>query len=807
MKTFSSVAALRGSTLKGERQLVRTSSYYEESHATIYGEGAGFYLIFTLADYRNEVGDPSWVADDVKDIILANGNIAVFQGELASSPLVLHGQVTDGVKDVYNAPLSNTLDPKVYFVWLGGVRQRPYVDYTIEAPGRIKFVSVPGVGLEIDVWTTTVRLQLIDGVFSQPVEKERQIAPAPINGIQQITFVLPIKNSAIYIHGPLVDDALLFEGSHYAEIGVNTIEMISTVPPGTIVSLCVPTLPGTDDPIQPAPENFVQYFDTVASAQAATIPHLPTGTVVRIAEKLPASYLVMPDTYPPFDLGNKDYLMADGRFLRLYDVSGTNAVLYFDSLVDATQATLPDGAMIRVPSRGDAPYIVEPNSYTPVQLGVQDQAMTSGQYLRQLLGCGQDSRKLGAVFGGTVNITTTAADVAAGLVSGAAVLGGNTNTLKAEFDGDMRGALICGGQENTADGYYVAIVGGKSNVIDADIVNYSFIGGGDDNSITGTQAFLSAVVGGRGNRITGATANRCFIGGGGANIISGDQVSRAVIVGGEGNRIDGLQAYYCFIGGGQNNDISGQASFYSSVVGGLNNRISGAVTNYSFVGGGQDNSIAASSAAHSAIVSGRDGTIANNGQYSVIAGGFQNTINGQRSVVAGGFNNTIASTSGTQNCIGGGANNSISSTTVQHATIAGGENNEIGSAGNGTVIICSAILGGQDAKVLSSHGTTCGGLGLVVSSYMEITKGTYNDSSNPYGGSPSKTAYVANQIAESLGIGADDANRANAYVWLKNGKQIRYNTPVYADNAAALAGGEIVGTVYRTATGQLMEVY
>ena len=417
------------------------------------------------------------------------------------------------------------------------------------------------------------------------------------------------------------------------------------------------------------------------------------------------------------------------------------------------------------------------------------------------------SRQLGASFGANT-ITTTAANVIAGKTNGAAILSGNTNNIKAAYDGDMQATCIAGGQQNVADGYYNFVGGGKENAIDADIVNYCAIAGGNRNLINGTQAFLSFIGGGRDNVISGATANRCVIGGGALNVISGSAVSRSSIVGGESNQLSGQNAYYALIGGGQFNVINGVTSGHSSIVGGINNSISGSTTTYSFIGGGQLNDIGASTGSHTVIVGGRENDITSNAQYSFIGGGYLNLLNGQRSVICGGYSNNLATTSGTQNFIGGGNANKMLSTTVQNSVIVGGFDNEIGTTGNGTALVGVSILGGEDNIAVGSRASIVGGLGLRADSYLEVVKGTYNSSANPIGGgTPSKTAYTANQIAESLGIGTSDVDRKNAYVWLKNGKQIRYFTPVYADNAAAIAGGEVVGTVYRTATGVLMQVY
>jgi len=412
-----------------------------------------------------------------------------------------------------------------------------------------------------------------------------------------------------------------------------------------------------------------------------------------------------------------------------------------------------------------------------------------------------------AILAGRNNVINMGAG-AIGLGDGATICGGNDNQILAAFDNDCQGAFIGGGWQNRADGYWVTIAGGKGNEINADIVNYSFIGGGNTNLINGTQAFLSVIVGGRDNVISGDTANRCFIGGGGENTITGTATSRAVLVGGELNQITGDNAFYTFLGGGQSNQITGQSSGHSVLIGGKSNQIIGSNTVYAFIGGGESNSISASTGQHSVIVGGRENDIQSNAQYSVIVGGFQNLMNGQRSFIGSGFANNIATASGTQNAIVGGTANAMLSTTVQNSFVGGGSGNEIGIASDGTVLIGVSILGGEDNISIGSRSSILGGLGLRADSYLEVVKGTYNDPSNPDGiGSPSKTTYVAGQVAESLGIGTSDAARANAYVWLKNGKQIRYNTPVYADNAAALAGGELVGTVYRTATGQLMEVF
>lgn len=397
---------------------------------------------------------------------------------------------------------------------------------------------------------------------------------------------------------------------------------------------------------------------------------------------------------------------------------------------------------------------------------------------------------------------------AIGQLDGITIAGGKGNQVTATYDGDSRGAFIGGGFSNILDGYYSFIGGGKSNQLNGDITNYSVIVGGDSNEITGAEPFLCFIGGGRDNQITANFGNRCVIVGGGENVISGAQVSRASIVGGERNEISGQNAFYALMGGGQDNEISGQSAGFSILLGGKQNQITGSNTTYSFLGGGELNQIAASNGTHSAIVGGRQNEILNNASYSTILGGYLNWLNGQRSVICGGYANKMSGASGTQNVIGGGNGNEIRSITVQNSIISGGFGNIIGVDASGTVLAGVTIAGGEGGEAVASGATILGGKGLQANSFREVVRGQYNLSANPDGvGTPSKTVYVGGQIAESLGIGSDDANRANAYVWLKNGKQIRYNTPIYADNAAAISAGELIGTVYRKPTGELMEVF
>ena len=186
--------------------------------------------------------------------------------------------------------------------------------------------------------------------------------------------------------------------------------------------------------------------------------------------------------------------------------------------------------------------------------------------------------------------------------------------------------------------------------------NYSTIGGGDGNIISGST-YIS-IGGGRNNTASGGFS---AIGGGDGNNANG---RLSFIGGGSGNNT--LSGYYSYsvIGGGQDNTAS---AYRSTIGGGWNNTIS---SGYSTIAGGQNN-----------IISG--------GTYGTIGGGINNTASDGVSTISGGQNNKALGSSG---FIGGGEGNNITASRT-YSTIAGGQNNVISGGTHG------GILGGRNNSV------------------------------------------------------------------------------------------------------------
>lgn len=167
--------------------------------------------------------------------------------------------------------------------------------------------------------------------------------------------------------------------------------------------------------------------------------------------------------------------------------------------------------------------------------------------------------------------------------------------------------LIRSSANQVAKSNFAGILSGRNNRIstlggNAGAGDYSFIGGGQGNTIDNTS---------------GGAYN--FIGGGQNNTIP-NNTSYATIIGGSGNSGTSSGYSYWTVGGGASNNAS---------------------SNYSTVSGGQSNT--ASTNTHATVVGGNGNT--SSGQYSV-SGGQSNTVSGTRSFAFGQSNNISVNEAG-----------------------------------------------------------------------------------------------------------------------------------------------------------------
>lgn len=129
----------------------------------------------------------------------------------------------------------------------------------------------------------------------------------------------------------------------------------------------------------------MKIFETTADLAQA---HLKEGQIVWVKDvngKLAAYVIKTSGTGVP---------LANGNVAVLESIAGEPSAVSSDTFVvsDITEAKsliVPDGSLVRVPSRGNAEYIVEPSSYVPVDIGVTDHLMGSGGYLRLIEGDGK----------------------------------------------------------------------------------------------------------------------------------------------------------------------------------------------------------------------------------------------------------------------------------------------------------------------------------------------------------------------------------------------------------------------------------
>ncbi|HUA65287.1 MAG TPA: tail fiber domain-containing protein [Alphaproteobacteria bacterium] len=281
---------------------------------------------------------------------------------------------------------------------------------------------------------------------------------------------------------------------------------------------------------------------------------------------------------------------------------------------------------------------------------------------------------------------------------------GYNNTIQSSAND----SVISGGINNSVGAPNAVICGGFANVVSG---AGSLIGGGgfDGATLNGNQiqANAAAIADGLGNNILSG-GDYSFIGGGYENNISGI----ASFIGGggyDGEILDGnqIQADAATIGGGLENSISWRGD-------------------YSFIGGGNDNSIR-QGANGSVICGGQYNVIQTNVLDSIIDGGYENSIqlNAYMSVLGGGFNNSIQQ-SASYVALGGGYQNSVQAAycvlgggiynTIQpnagNSVLAGGNQNTI-QLGAGSGVISGGYMnavGGESATVPGGSGNEANGM-------------------------------------------------------------------------------------------------
>jgi len=183
-----------------------------------------------------------------------------------------------------------------------------------------------------------------------------------------------------------------------------------------------------------------------------------------------------------------------------------------------------------------------------------------------------------------------------------AVCGGQLNVAGENADDSC--AFVGGGSRNQVFGRYASVVGGHENIASG---NFAFVGGGDSVVASGVW---SVACGGWYNE---AYATESVVGGGAFNAAQGE---RSVVAGGTAN---GAIGDISMIGGGATHTNRGYGSGISS---GYNNLI-GPLDSMAYIGGGRMN------------------VIYDEGLYSSILGGYNNTIDGGYSAIAGGKDNNL----------------------------------------------------------------------------------------------------------------------------------------------------------------------
>ncbi len=388
-----------------------------------------------------------------------------------------------------------------------------------------------------------------------------------------------------------------------------------------------------------------------------------------------------------------------------------------------------------------------------------------------------------ALAGGDDNAIDTLAD--------ASFLGGGLNNMIEDFGpgvfvGDtivLGGNVLGGGRNNAIKGALGAIAGGEGNILDS-YVNFSFIGAGETNLITGSSVVFSGIVAGSTNIITNSNS---IIGAGGFNNIT--SVGAGIVAGYE----DTNNAEYSVIGAGNKNATSASAS--SSFIGAGTFNYTNA--HETFVGAGTSDSV---NALESGAVAGQNAKIDSGSFYSIIGAGTYNlidTVSPSSSIVAGdssliggpenfvgaGHMNAIgvqppyfvmgAGTFVPSNYsfIGSGIYNFISGS--NGSSIVSGSNNEIGIYGAPSP---NSIIGAGDSNEIDISTSSVigggGGNGMDQSNYSSIGGGYINNASHSSYASIGGGYYNRVSAQDYGTIGGGDSNRAQeSYATISGGLQ------------------------------------
>lgn len=278
--------------------------------------------------------------------------------------------------------------------------------------------------------------------------------------------------------------------------------------------------------------------------------------------------------------------------------------------------------------------------------------------------------------GSTIVFNTTDILSAYTVDIGDAIISGITGNTPYRYDSTTPTAIEPRLGANITTTNYSNIGGGYGNVITGTSFNhnYSSMGGGYNNTINVGYSFLGA---GYNNRITlssGFANGNNFLGAGYNNEVNG---ASSALVGGGGNN---FSSNYGIIGAGYGNSVYMRnngtgAMFGPAIVTGYGNKIIGTdgggfniPANGGIIGGGQYNTIATQNQGEFGGVNGHHGILAGNANTISAT-----TIFSHSSIIGGGSSNLISE--GIRSFIGAGAYNTISAST--DSSIIGGYNNTI----------------------------------------------------------------------------------------------------------------------------------